>query len=105
MYTNPQRSPLAIFATYSSTDFSMNILTLKGGTAVKNLPASTEDKEMGVQSQGQEDPWSKKWQPTPVFLPGESHKQRSLGGYSPWGRKESDSTEHTHVPLLTLKIF
>ena len=35
-------------------------------------------------------PWRRKWQPTPVFLPGESHGQRSLVGYSPWGRKESD---------------
>ena len=38
-------------------------------------------------------PWRRKWQPTPVFLPGESHGQRSLAGYSPWGRKESDTTE------------
>ena len=37
--------------------------------------------------------WGRKWQPTPVFLPGESHGQRSLAGYSPWGRKESDMTE------------
>ena len=37
--------------------------------------------------------WSRKWQPTLVFLPGESHEQRSLVGYSPWGRKESDRTE------------
>ena len=39
--------------------------------------------------------WRKNWQPTPVFLPGEAHGQRSLAGYSPWGRKESDTTEHT----------
>ena len=38
-------------------------------------------------------PWRRKWQPTPVFLPGESHGQRSLAGYSPWGHKESDTTE------------
>ena len=38
-------------------------------------------------------PWSRKWQPTPVFLPGKLHGQRSLVGYSPWGRKESDTTE------------
>ena len=38
---------------------------------------------------------SKKWQPTPVFLPGESHGQRSLVGYSPWGHTESDMTEET----------
>ena len=38
-------------------------------------------------------PWRRKWQPTPVFLPGESHGQRSLVGYSLRGRKESDTTE------------
>ena len=37
-------------------------------------------------------PWRRKWQPTPVLLPGKSHGQRSLVGYSPWGRKESDMT-------------
>ena len=44
--------------------------------------------------------WRRKWQPTPVFLTRESHGQRSLVGNSPWGRKESDSTErltHTHT--------
>ena len=38
-------------------------------------------------------PWRRKWQPTPVFLPGKSRAQRSLVGYSPRGRKESDTTE------------
>ena len=38
-------------------------------------------------------PWRREWLPTPVFLPGESHRQRSLMGYSPWGYKESDKTE------------
>ena len=36
------------------------------------------------------------WQPTPVFLPGESHGQRNLAGYSSWGPKESDTTEATY---------
>ena len=40
--------------------------------------------------------WRRKWQPTPVLLPKESHGQRSLAGYSPWGRKESDMTERFH---------
>ena len=40
--------------------------------------------------------WRRKWQPTPVFLPGESHEQRSLVDYSPRGRKESDTTERLH---------
>ena len=39
--------------------------------------------------------WRRAWQPTPVFLPGESHGQMSLVGYSPWGCKESDTTEVT----------
>ena len=51
------------------------------------------------------DPWVRKmlcrreWQPTPVFLPAEFHGQRSLVGYSSWGYKESDATEHmcTHA--------
>ena len=49
-------------------------------------------------------PWRRQWQPTPVFLPGESHRQRSLAGYSPWGCKELDRTErlseHTHTHIL-----
>ena len=50
--------------------------------------------------------WRRKWQPTPVFLPGEFHGQRSLAGYSPWGHKELDVTEqlslHFTSPLLEL---
>ena len=45
-------------------------------------------------------PWRREWQPTPVFSPGASHGQRGLAGYSPWGRKESDTaeaTEHAHT--------
>ena len=52
-----------------------------------------ETQEMWVQSLSREDPCRKKWQPTPVFLPGESHGQRSLAGYSSWGGKELDMTE------------
>ena len=40
--------------------------------------------------------WRRKWQPTPVLLPGKPHGWRSLIGYSPWGRKESDMTERLH---------
>ena len=41
-------------------------------------------------------PWRRQWHPTPVLLPGKSHGQRSLGGCSPWGCKESDTTEQLH---------
>ena len=52
-------------------------------------------KRHGVSSRVMKIPWRREWQPTPVFLPGESHGQRSLEGYGPWGRKESDTTEAT----------
>ena len=44
---------------------------------------------------------TRKWQPTPVFSPGKFHWQRSLVGYSPGGRKESNTTEHTHTHTHT----
>ena len=45
-------------------------------------------------------PWRRKWQPTLVLLPGESYGRRSLVGYSPQGRKESDTTERLHLTSL-----
>ena len=57
---------------------------------VKRLPAM---QETWVQSLGREDPWRRKWQPTPVLLPGKSHGWRSLVGYSLWGPEELDMTE------------
>ena len=44
--------------------------------------------------------WRKKWQPTPVLMPGKFHGWRSLVGCSPWGRKESDTTEQLHFHLI-----
>ena len=44
-------------------------------------------------------PWRREWLPTPVFLPGEFHGQRSLVGYSPWGHKESGTTEQLTLPF------
>ena len=49
--------------------------------------------------------WRRKWQPTPVFLPRESHGQRSLVGCSPWGRTESDTTEATWQQVLSMPTF
>ena len=49
-------------------------------------------------------PWRRKWQSTPVLLPGKSHGQRSLVGYSPWGRKESDTTERLHLVLASVFV-
>ena len=52
-----------------------------------------------VQSLGLEDPWRRKWQPTPVLLPGKFHGLRILIGYSPWGHKELDTTERLHFHM------
>ena len=54
-----------------------------GGSEVKNLPTIQEPQEMWAQSWDKKDPLKRARKPTPVFLPGESHGQRSLAGYSP----------------------
>ena len=54
-----------------------------------------EMQETQVRSLGWEDPLGEEMAITPVFLLGKSHGQKSLVGYSPQGRKESDTTEHT----------
>ena len=57
-----------------------------GGSVVRNLPARFDPWVRKI-------PQRRKWLPTPVFLLGKSHGQRSLTGYSPWDPKESDMTE------------
>ena len=67
---------------------------------VKNLLANAgRPKRRGFDPWVGKIPWRRKWQPTLVFFPGESHGQRSLVGYSPWGCKESDTTEPFHCIL------
>ena len=75
-----------------SKDASLSYTCLVAQT-VKNLLAMWET---WVWPLGRKDPLEKEWQPTPVFLPGEFHGQRSLVGYSPWGHKELDTTEWLH---------
>ena len=65
--------------------------------AVMNLPAI--QKRLGFHPWLGTIPWRRKWQPTPVFLPGESQGQRSLVGYSPWDGKELDMTERLTLLL------
>ena len=64
---------------------------------VKNIPVM---QETWVQSLGQEDALEKGMAITPVFLLGESHGQRSLACYNPWGRKGSDMSEQLSTPLV-----
>ena len=68
------------------------------GSMVKNLPAMQETQ---VRSWGQEDPLEKEMATYSSILAGEFHGQRSLTGYSPWGRKESDTTKHS-TALITI---
>ena len=61
---------------------------------VKNPPLSAGDvRDAGSILGSEMIPWRRAWQLTPVFLHGESHKQRNLVGHSPWGHKQSDITE------------
>ena len=76
---------------------ALNGLASLVAQTVKNSPTR---QETWVRSLGWEDPLEWAWKPIPVFWPGESHDQRSLAGYSPWGHKESDTTER-----LTLSFF
>ena len=76
---------------------------------VKNMPAM---RETWVWFLGWEDPLEKKWQSTPVYLPGKSYGHRSLAGYSQWGHKELNTTEqlnthtrtHIHSVLSMFKV-
>ena len=64
---------------------------------VKNLPAMQETWVGKI-------PWRREWLPTPVFLPAEFHGQRSLVGYSPWGHRESDTTEQLTLTSLVYYV-
>ena len=65
---------------------------------VKNLLPAIQETQ--IRSLGWEDAWRRKCQPAPVFLPRESHGQRSLAGYSLWGHKESDTTERLTLDMI-----
>ena len=68
-----------------------------GDTVVKNPPASAGDaRDAGFIPGLERFPQSRKWQPTPVFLPGKLHGRMSSVGCSPWGHKELDAAKHTH---------
>ena len=75
---------------------------------VKNLPANAgAARDSGWDPWMRKSLWRRKWWPTPVFLTGKSHGQRILGGYSPRGHKESDTTEwlSTHTRSVTQEAY
>ena len=74
-----------------------SILASLVAQTVKNLPVM---QKTGFNSWVGKSPWRRNWWPTPVFLPGKSHGQRRLAGYSTWGHKESDTTERLTLSIL-----
>ena len=91
--------------THTHTLFHIYTYTYMGlpcGSVVTHWPGT---QETWIPSLDREDPWRRAWQPTPVFLPGKSHGQKSLADYGPSGSKKSDMTEaseheHTYLPIF-----
>ena len=79
----------------SGSGWALSFWNSQVALVVKNPLAMQETKRHGFDPWVGEIPWRRVWQPAPVFLPGESHGQMSLAGYSPWGLEESDMTEAT----------
>ena len=71
-----------------------------GSSAVKHPPAIQETQETRFDPWVRKIPWRRKWQPTPVFLSGKFHRQKSLAGYSPWSHKELVTTEQLSMHSL-----
>ena len=90
----PQSNSLLTFSPKHSSLFNiLYIFTSQVAQWQRICLLMQETQETQVQSLGWEDPWRKEWQPTPLFLPGISHGQRSLVGYGLWGHKEVDTIE------------
>ena len=93
------------FHVHVSVCWDMVIIKLRVNVS-SDVPGGSDGKEsacsagnLGMMPGWGRSPGGRAWRPTPVFLPGEFHGQRSLAVYSPWGCKESDTTEklmHTH---------
>ena len=78
--------------------FVLKLLTIQSlgfpdCSGVKNQPVIQEIRRQGFDPWVGMISWTRKWQPTPAFLPGNSLGQRNLAAYSPWSHKESDMTE------------
>ena len=113
VYVFPLWELLRLVFVYScsvgSCDLFNNQHSLLGG-----FPGGASDKESTYQSRRSKRsgftpwvrkiPWSRRWQPTTVFLPGKFYGQMSLVDYGPWGSKELDLTEQACVRTHTLTV-
>ena len=88
--------------------FVIHLFTYKGTSLVAQTVKSSsclQCRRSGFDPWVRKILWRRKWQPTPVLLPGKSHGPRSLVGHSPWGRRESDTTERLHFTSLLLFTY
>ena len=87
--------------TFSGAHVKRSVMLAYSGASGKEPACQcTRHRRPGFSPWAEKIPWRRSWQSTPVFLPGESHGQRSLVGYSPWGCKGLDKTEitlHAHT--------
>ena len=99
-------------AVYGVAQSQTRLKWLSSSIPVWELPRWLSGKESACQSRRhgfdpwvEKIPWRRKWHPTPVFLPGKSHRQRNLVRYSPWGCKELDTTKQlsNSIPVLHLQ--
>ena len=104
---NPQPRSLFLFKIYQ-VEVYIYLMGFPGGASGKEAACQCRrHKRHGFNPWVRKIPWRRAWQPTPVFLPGESHGQRSLVGYSAWGRKKSDMKKQlsTHARRGILQIL
>ena len=99
--SSTSHSAFMYFTEQNYIEYSIVQYGFPGGSEVKASACNVGD--LGSIPGWGRFPWRRKWQPTPVFLPGESHGQRSLVGYSPRGCKELGMTERLHS--LTVSLF
>ena len=92
-----------LFLIFSASGRSISFLSFIVPIFAWNFPGGSDSKSVCLQCKRPgfdpwvwKIPWRRKWQPTPVLLPGKFHGWRSLIGYSPWGPKESDTTEQLY---------
>ena len=98
----PRESP----AHFSYPSSLLSLSFLSPSSSVWGFPGGSDGKESACNVGGRFNswirkiPWRREWQPTPVFLPGKSHWQKSLAGCHPWGHKESDTAERLTLSSL-----
>ena len=89
----PIEQPEGVVSWAKAVHLIRNLGKRKNFLSVSDIRESSCNAGPGFDPRVGKTPWRRAWQPTPVFLPGKSHRQRSLVGYSLWGHKESDTTE------------